>query len=46
MKRWIWAVGICAAIAGALVWRSRRVPYIEDLDQELEDGWGDDYTFV
>lgn len=38
--------GLCAAAAGLLVWRSIRMPNVEDLAHSLEEAWADQHTTV
>lgn len=47
MKNVIFVVaGVCAAVAGLLVWGPKRTPPVEVLAHRLEDAWSDHHTTV
>jgi hypothetical protein len=47
MKSVIWMVGgVCAAVAGFLVWGPKRVLPVQELAHRLEDAWADQHTVV
>lgn len=47
MKNMVWLVGgMAAAVAGFLVWSSRRIEPVEDLAHKLEEAWADHHTVV
>ncbi len=47
MRNILWMVGgCCAAVAGFLVWGSKRTPPVELLAHRLEEAWADHHTVV
>ncbi len=47
MKKALWLVGgCCAAVAGFLVFGSKRPQPVEDLAHRLEAAWSDHHTVV
>jgi hypothetical protein len=47
MKKTLWLVGgLCAAVAGFLVWDARRVEPVQELAHRLEEAWSDHHTTV
>lgn len=47
MKNFVYVVGaVCAAVAGVLVWGSKRAQPVEELAHRLEAAWADHHTTV
>jgi hypothetical protein len=45
MKKLLFVVGgVCAAAAGWLVWRPKRVEPVAELAHQLENAWADHHT--
>ena len=47
MKSIVWMVGgVCAAVAGFLVWGPKRVQPVQELAHRLEEAWAEHNTVV